>query len=410
MEQLEIKQIDKKYKAFVTGHRPDKLFGYNLADYRYIQIREWFKEKFIEHQIKEVYIGMALGTDINACEAVIELKESGVDIKLHACVAFIGVEKKWNSTDVLKFNSMLEKADTVTIVTEDVWHEGCTYLTDRNHYMVDNCSIGFAVINNGLQKTKLNKTGTMECIRYATKNGVNVEIFDANTLINPVTDSKDTEIVAEEKSKTKKSKKKPNLITLEALELWAKSDNFIVMDLETTGFTYNSGCRIIDIGAYEIKDNVLVSKYEQLINPGCRIPYNISQLTGINDLMVQRKPTIMQVYPILLNYVGDKPVIFHNAKFDYGAFLEPMSRSLFSRELNWKVLCTFELAKMIVDSEKKDLATVYKVLTGKEASNQSHRASADALMTAEIAVIMHNYIKNNYEKLREELEIKLGVN
>lgn len=406
MEQLEINKTDKSRIAFVTGHRPDKLFGYNLSDERYAKIREWFKEQFIKNNIEEVYVGMALGTDMDVCQAVLELKQAGVDIKLHACVAFKGVERKWNSVDAQRFRSMLDKADKVTLVNENTWYDGCTYLTDRNHYMVDNAGIGFAVINNGIQKTKLNRTGTMECIKYAKKKGLDVEIFDANTLINPVSSNQDEEVVVNKKKSS--AKRKPNTISLETLDLWYNSDNFIVMDLETTGYSYKSGSRIIDIGAYELKDNVLISKYEQLVNPGCNIPYNITQLTGINDIMVKRKPNILQVFNVVINYVGDKPVIFHNAKFDYGAFLEPMCKSMLGRDLNWKVLCTFELAKMIVKSDKKDLATLYKLLTGKEVNNQAHRASADALMTAEIALIMQKYIKDNYETLRKELKIKLG--
>lgn len=392
-------------KAFVTGHRPDKLFGYNMNDERYNKIKEWLKGKFIEHNIKEVYDGMALGVDIIACEAVLELKDAGYDIKLHACVPFNGYEKRWNSEDVQKYYAMLERADEVDIVTDAYWEDGCSYLTDRNHFMVDNTSIGFAVINGGLQKTKLNKTGTMECIKYAQKKKMGVEIFDIYDL---VTKEEKEERKEDTKEKKKTSKKKANTITLEALELWRDMDNFIILDLETTGFSYASGCRIIDIGAFEVKDNIITSKYEQLVNPGVRIPPNIVQLTGINDIMVSRKPTILQVFPVLLNYIGEKPVIFHNAKFDYGAFLEPMAKNMFNRNLNWNVLCTLELSRMIVDSDKKDLATVYKTLTGKDASNQSHRASADALMTAEIAVIMQNYIRVNYDKLRSYLEIKLS--
>lgn len=414
MNQLNMEE-SKLGKAFITGHRPDKLFGYNMADERYTVIREWFKEQFIQHNIKEVYCGMALGTDIIGADAVLELKESGTDIKLHACIPFNNYEKRWNSIDVKAYREVVSKSDYVEVVTDAEWEDGCSYLLDRNHFMVDRCCKGFGIVNNNLKPAVLNKTGTMECIKYAKKNEVECIVFDAGELIETqkavVTDETENEAVSTDEvvKKKAKAKRKPNTISLEALELWNTADRFIVMDLETTGYSFNSGSRIIDIGAYEIQGNMMLSKYEQLVNPGCQIPINIQKLTGINNLMVQRKPSIVQVIDIVNNYVGDKPVIFHNAKFDYGCFIEPMYKTMFNREPNWRVLCTMELARMILTTESKALDKVYEALTGKKASNQSHRASADALMTAEIAVIMQKYVRDNYSKLKENLEIKLGV-
>ena len=73
-------------KMCVTGHRPNKLYGYDLTDDRWIALKEDFKQILIENKCDEAITGMALGVDTMFAYAVLELKESGYDIKLHCAV------------------------------------------------------------------------------------------------------------------------------------------------------------------------------------------------------------------------------------------------------------------------------------------------------------------------------------
>lgn len=82
-------------KICVTGHRPDKLYGYNMITSKYIKLKERFKELLIQNNCTEAITGMALGADMVFALAVIELKKQGCDIKLHCAIPCMNHSCKW---------------------------------------------------------------------------------------------------------------------------------------------------------------------------------------------------------------------------------------------------------------------------------------------------------------------------
>ena len=63
-------------------------------------------------------------------------------------------------------------------------------------------------------------------------------------------------------------------------------NEYVVLDLEMTGLSAKTD-QIIEIGAVKIKDNQIVETMECLVNPKCKIPTRVVELTGITDEMVQ---------------------------------------------------------------------------------------------------------------------------
>ena len=61
----------------VTGHRPDKLYGYDLTDSRWQNLKNIFKEKLIEMKCTNAISGMALGVDTIFCPRCTGIKEGG---------------------------------------------------------------------------------------------------------------------------------------------------------------------------------------------------------------------------------------------------------------------------------------------------------------------------------------------
>ena len=70
-------------KICVTGHRPNKLYGYNLSDPHWQRLKEQFKSILKENNCEETITEMALRVDMVFSLAVLELKNEGYDIKLH---------------------------------------------------------------------------------------------------------------------------------------------------------------------------------------------------------------------------------------------------------------------------------------------------------------------------------------
>ncbi|MEE9117760.1 MAG: exonuclease domain-containing protein, partial [Calditrichia bacterium] len=99
-----------------------------------------------------------------------------------------------------------------------------------------------------------------------------------------------------------------------------KYDNFVVVDLETTGLDPTED-RIIEIGVVRYVDGQEKETFETLVNPDVPIPDFITKLTGITDKDVLKSPQINEVFDSLSLFIGNSPIIGHQINFD-AAFLE----------------------------------------------------------------------------------------
>lgn len=146
--------------------------------------------------------------------------------------------------------------------------------------------------------------------------------------------------------------------------------SLVALDLETTG-TDPSRDAIIEIGAVRFNGPRVEETWSTLVNPGRPIPPAITQLTGINDLMVRDAPSIRSVLPKLENFIGDSPVVGHNIGFDLG-FLQRQGI------LTWaEAVDTYELAAVLMPrATRYNLGSVGQLL-GIPLPN-SHRALDDA--------------------------------
>ena len=153
----------------VTGHRPDKLYGYDLNDPNWMKLKNKLKELLIENKCTEAISGMALGVDTIFALAVLELKNEGYNIKLHCAIPCRNHSRKWRMESVVMYNAILEKADIVKLVSNEEyrpWH-----MQRRNRYMVDLADKVIAVWNG-------TAGGTGNCVEYAEKE--NKEIIRIN--------------------------------------------------------------------------------------------------------------------------------------------------------------------------------------------------------------------------------------
>lgn len=197
--------------------------------------------------------------------------------------------------------------------------------------------------------------------------------------------------------------KKKTVLTKDELDLLVNTDEFIVLDLETTGLSYKKGARITDICAYKLNGTDYVSKFNTLVNPHVEISKEIEELTGINDSMVKWAPDIRNVLTPLKDFLGDSVIVGHNVAFDWDRFLKPIFYEKKFVEMQNKTLCTLKLSKILVDTDSHKLADVYKLLTNKEPGVQ-HRAEPDVIMTCEVLLILKQFAVKNYDELLKYCE------
>ncbi|MDD5995019.1 MAG: PolC-type DNA polymerase III [Clostridiales bacterium] len=171
-------------------------------------------------------------------------------------------------------------------------------------------------------------------------------------------------------------------------------DDYVVFDLETTGFSQEKD-KIIEIGAVRVKNGKICEKYSTFVNPERGIPERITDLTSITNDMVKEAPTIETVLPEFLEFIGDSVLVAHNAGFDHG-FIRQKAKEQ-GMETDFTVVDTVGLARVLFpELAKYKLDNIAKKL--KISLENHHRAVDDAGATAEI-----------FEKFVEMLEER-GMN
>lgn len=156
--------------------------------------------------------------------------------------------------------------------------------------------------------------------------------------------------------------------------------SFVAIDLETTGTDGNSD-GIIEIGAVRFENGVETGVYSQLIDPGSPIPVRIQNLTGILPVMVQGKPTIAEAAPEFKEFIGDLPLVAHNAAFDVGFLRAALGRCNLS--LPNLVYDTAELSRVALPRAKSHrLANLVQHLD--LLLERHHRAEDDARACGQI--------------------------
>lgn len=157
---------------------------------------------------------------------------------------------------------------------------------------------------------------------------------------------------------------------------------YVIFDIETTGLS-NVSDEITEIGAIKIKNNIVIDKFSALVNPQKPIPPKITELTGIDDEMVRDKPTIDKVLPDFFEFIGDAPLVAHNAKFDIG-FIRVKSKKIGVSFSN-TILDTLSLSRWLLPELKKYKLNIVAEHLGIKLENH-HRAVDDAMATAQIFI------------------------
>jgi DNA polymerase-3 subunit epsilon len=171
------------------------------------------------------------------------------------------------------------------------------------------------------------------------------------------------------------------------------SNRFAVIDFETTGMSPNSGDRITEVAIVIVEAGKVVDQYDSLVNTGKSIPYQIQNLTGITNQMVADAPPASEIIPEIHEFVGNSTLVAHNASFDSRFFHAEMYKSGIS--VNVDFVCTLLLSRRLYPSlanhKLATLAQHHRI----EFKGKSHRALADALVTAELFIKISKDLKQH---------------
>ncbi len=178
---------------------------------------------------------------------------------------------------------------------------------------------------------------------------------------------------------------------------------YCVLDLETTGFSATTE-KITEVGIMKVKNGEVIDEFSTFVNPEKHIPERVTEVTNITDEMVKDAGTIKEIFPKILEFLGDDKetvIVAHNANFDVG-FLKQNAKSL-GYDFDYTYLDTLSLAKDLFPDYKK-----YKL--GKIAENLgikvevAHRALDDVDTTVKVFNVMVDMLKEKGAKIVEDID------
>ena len=162
---------------------------------------------------------------------------------------------------------------------------------------------------------------------------------------------------------------------------------FVVLDLETTGGAPHLGAAITEIGAVKIRGGVTISEFQSFINPQHAVPAYITALTGITDEMVYQAPTISEIFPTFLQFLGVETstvLVAQNAPFD----LSFLKYAASAHKISWPKFLVLDTAIIARKVLTRDEVPNCKLGTLAEffgtSTTPNHRALDDARATVDV--------------------------
>lgn len=155
----------------------------------------------------------------------------------------------------------------------------------------------------------------------------------------------------------------------------------IIFDTETTGLDPKTGDRMVEIGCLEMVNRVATGRtYHAYFNPGRPMPMEAEKVHGLSDSFLSDKPAFGEKADELLEFIGDDPLVAHNAQFDFG-FLNHELAACGHAEISLdRMVDTLVIARKRHPGAKHSL----DALCTRYGVDRSHRTLHGALLDAEL--------------------------
>lgn len=159
----------------------------------------------------------------------------------------------------------------------------------------------------------------------------------------------------------------------------------IVLDTETTGFDPKTGDRLIEVGCIEIQDLLPTGRtFHRLVNPERLIPPEATKVHGIKDVDVASAPKFHEIIPDFLAFIGDAPLIAHNANFDRNFIDFEFNRYAIAPPAQDRWIDTLQLAQKRFPGMPNSLDALCKRFKISLVDRTLHGALIDSRLLAEV--------------------------
>ena len=161
----------------------------------------------------------------------------------------------------------------------------------------------------------------------------------------------------------------------------------IIFDTETTGLSPQNGDRVVEIGCVEMFNRCETGRtFHSYFNPGRSMPSEAEAVHGLSERFLSDKPAFTDVCEDLLEFIGDAPMIAHNAAFDFGFInheLGSCGRPIVDMS---RMICTLVIARQKFPGAKHSLDALCTRFGVDRSQRIKHGALLDAQLLAQVYV------------------------
>ena len=162
----------------------------------------------------------------------------------------------------------------------------------------------------------------------------------------------------------------------------------IIFDTETTGLDPRSGHRLVEIGCIELVDRRETGRnFHAYFHPDRDMPAEAEAVHGLSITFLSDKPRFAERAGELIEFLGDAPLVAHNAAFDFGFVNAELARVGLTELGMDRMVCTVQMARKLHPGAKHSL----DALCVRYGIDRSHRIKHGALLDAEL--LAHLYIE-----------------
>lgn len=194
---------------------------------------------------------------------------------------------------------------------------------------------------------------------------------------------------------------------LKGRSLLEAAENYVVLDLETTGLD-PSWDEIIEIAAIKVENGATVDQYQTLVKPSYPIDAFITEMTGITNEMLSTAPSINEVLPAFSVFLGDWTIVAHNANFDVNFLYDAFSSHEPLMVLSNNFVDTMRLSRRLFQEHRHhrlcDLIERFGICAEIE-----HRALSDASKAKDCYEYMKAYAEQNSIEFSSLYPVRQGL-
>jgi DNA polymerase III subunit epsilon len=161
----------------------------------------------------------------------------------------------------------------------------------------------------------------------------------------------------------------------------------IVFDTETTGLSPQNGDRIVEIGCVELYNRVETGRtFHSYFNPGRPMPTDAELVHGLTDRFLSDKPLFGDVCEELIDFIGESPLVAHNAAFDFGFINHELGSCGRPPVCGSRMVCTLTIARQKFPGAKHSLDALCTRFGVDRSARIKHGALIDAQLLAQVYV------------------------